>query len=349
MGRANTTDLASTQKKEARRALRCTLRHKLEQDQITLSLHTLQYCLGLSPYCPEEFNIRLSRYAISSDFSDAVLVALDIEGTKAREIGFSILDTRSFSASVLTDPNPSIQTYNYIIRQNEVKTIQRQFKYGISQRIDIRWVPWGLNKVLKTGSPDPAITEARNVILIGHNIGSDFGMLLRAGIRFEQVLKIPVVDTRVACLQIFQKESMQPSPGLEELVERLNVDKLRNWKHVAGNDANVTLKVLLKMVIHSCDMWSMTGKERERRELLNSVVEANRANGWDATNSIVDVHVSMFTDAEFEAQKREVQADDMRQAILEAMKSKEQSKDKTEVKYDCSEMTEVCCAGIFDD
>ncbi|CZR68490.1 uncharacterized protein PAC_18389 [Phialocephala subalpina] len=249
---------------------------------------------GLSSDGSEKSLDRLSSYARSLDreFHDPVFVSLDTEVEDVRKIGISIFDTRDLTlATAKSDLSTVISTYNYIMRQAKGQSGQRKFKFGTSQWIEKRWVPWLLNKDLETGTPDPAIIEPRHVVLIGHSIGSDLQTLECVPLGLNPTIDNPILDAAELCREVF---NLDPAYVLElmDLIEWLEVDHKHVRMHNAGNDANITLKVFLKEVEFEAGMnegrdgpeENITSEDSfigEDRDTLKARCASEERSGWD--------------------------------------------------------------------
>ncbi|KAE8452042.1 hypothetical protein EG329_002207 [Mollisiaceae sp. DMI_Dod_QoI] len=277
---------------------------RLRRDRRNVGLDTIKQCLGLYSHCSNESLAYLFSILRSGRYDDVVFVALDAKAYEhsVREIGISTLDTRDLtSLAPGSDLSAVISSNNYITQQSKGKSGQRQFKFGTSKRVDLRWVPWLLNKVPRTGSPDPLITEKRNVILIGHAIGTDLSELDKVPFQLDPEIDVLILETSLLCCEAFNGATLL-APKLVEVVDLLGVSHEHVKLHNAGNDANLTLKVLLKLAVESCASAEMTSQQWERRDLLAAVVEANKV-GWPT--EIDGMNPDLFKDAEIEAQKRE--------------------------------------------
>jgi hypothetical protein len=98
-------------------------------------------------------------------------------------------------------------------------------------------------KILQDGSPDPACTEIRNTILVGHCVGGDLAQLttitggkIKFSLRnFPNVL---VFDT-----QIIAQRWFGANRKLKDIMRGLRM-------RFKGNDAHFTLRILLMLAIY---------------------------------------------------------------------------------------------------
>jgi hypothetical protein len=208
---------------------------------------------------------------------DPVFVSIDIEGQGhggIRELGISIFDTQILQNSTISDPCSAISTYNYTTQQNIVTKKRefdkelRIFRYGQTQYIEERWLGWLVCKILQNGSPDPACTEIRNKILVGHCVGGDLAQLttIRGGkVKFllRNFPNVLVFDT-----QIIAQRWFGANRKLKDIMRGLRMRFKGNDLHCAGNDAHFTLRVLLMLAIYE-DI--KTGELQPRSKLLETI------------------------------------------------------------------------------
>jgi hypothetical protein len=169
-----------------------------------------------------------------------------------RELGISILDTRILLDSTIQNPHSALSTFNYTTQRNIVtkrhgineKSI---FRHGPTQYIEKGWLKWLVRKVLRNGSPDPACTEIRNTILVGHTLSGDLNIL---GIpRCGKCLLRNFPDLLILDTEYIAKRLLGEKCRLNIIMKRLGMIYNGNDLHCAGNDANYTLRVLLMMAI----------------------------------------------------------------------------------------------------
>lgn len=246
----------------------------LHQDYCGCPLEAVSYNLGVSSNWSIEPLSNTSSSTTPTKAPDAVFVAITTERKNVKEFGIFILDTRDLKpASQMSDLSAVIKSYNYIISQNSPNNAQHNFKFGTSQQVDRCWVPRLLNNIMCTGSPDPHVTEDRNVILPGNSIRFDFESLNRLSFGLEPIVKVPIIDTAHLCGQ-----DVQRTLAFKRLVAWLNFSE--DSSKCAGNDSNLTLTALLGLAIDTCCVKDLTVDEQERRDVLKAIVEANKACYW---------------------------------------------------------------------
>ncbi|CZR68261.1 uncharacterized protein PAC_18160 [Phialocephala subalpina] len=256
---------------------------RLRHDRRNFNLNVLRHCLGLSSpqgasASSAYFSSTLSYSA--ETFEDPVFVCLDTEGYigSVREIGLTILDSRNLNnPDNISDWSRVLESHNYIVRKDLKAEASRPFNFGTSQRMNRRWSGWLLEKVLRTGSPDPARTEPRNVILVGDSIFYDLHGLARTErgkLDFTSIPDVPVIDTADLAYGVFK---LQPwlRPGLTELIDWLEIESKGITWHNAGNDANATMKVMLMLALRSYEKLDLKDKDEDRANMLRHIVRAS--------------------------------------------------------------------------
>lgn len=138
--------------------------------------------------------------------------------------------------------------------------------------------------------------------MVGHAIGPDFRAPARVPFLLDPESDVVVVDTSHLWREVFSNVATDWAPALIDVVEWLGISHEHVRLHCAGNDASLTLKVLLKLAMESCSQVEMDSERRERREILSAVIEANEV-GWPA--EIEDMDHELFKEAELEALARE--------------------------------------------
>ncbi|CZR68260.1 uncharacterized protein PAC_18159 [Phialocephala subalpina] len=254
--------------------------HRIREDKRHFDLSVLRCWLGLSTAADACFSSS-GLSCESARFQDPVLVSLDTEGQLITEFGLSILDTRDLQNLAATDDlAAAISNHNFILRKRWGRD-DKHFKFGTSKSLEPRWTRWVLEKVLRTGSLDPDCVEPRNVILVGHALAGDLQLLTRQPKGKFDILDfpdIPIIDTSHFGRTFFDLRS---DPSLVVLANRLGIKKSSRgfYNHNAGNDANMTLKVLIMFAVKSCGE-EVTDTQRERMELLTKVIETSKPGRW---------------------------------------------------------------------
>ncbi|TKA64296.1 hypothetical protein B0A49_10747 [Cryomyces minteri] len=223
-----------------------------------------------------------SRPAPYPFLSDAVLVAIDVEGNmvsgkrvkshhSVTEVGVSVLDTRDL---VSLPPGTKacnwlekIRSRHFYITKWSRKKRPRKFMFGISELIDIETTPDFLTSVFRIPLEPPSAgfsasvwdgvaqllgfrrpllepeRPARNIVLIGHGTYNDL-YNLNVLLNCDVYAAAPVVG-HIDTSVMAVDEGLPAS--LEELATEfeLSPENLHN----AGNDAAYTMRVLLIMAV----------------------------------------------------------------------------------------------------
>jgi hypothetical protein len=210
------------------------------------------------------------------DYQDPVFICIDTEGL--REIGISILDTRHFNdigsaAEIPSIKSSLISSFNYHIKRNARAEWERPFQFGTSQTINANLVHPLLQKIFRTGHPDPDRKEIRNTVLVGHAfLDADIATIQKltwAPWTFENYPYVLHFDTQSVRQAIF---GGSPRYKLETLLNKMKVP----YKHLhnGGNDAHFTLKVLLSLAVRDCPKSRYYPPEiQARKKFIHAIVK----------------------------------------------------------------------------
>ena len=173
------------------------------------------------------------------------IVSIDIEAyefdhKKILEVGFMSINLEGLRLS----GSPYIA--HYIIKENEalsngkhVRNNKHNFIFGNSETIGIKHVMKLLFSHFRSSG----------VIIVGHNICSDFGFLRNAGypISEEHFKEDQIIDTQLMWSQCIRKPREMRS--LENCLLDIGVSKdMLDSLHNAGNDACFTMALFLKLI-----------------------------------------------------------------------------------------------------
>ncbi|GES66638.1 polynucleotidyl transferase [Aspergillus terreus] len=190
--------------------------------------------------------------AVPDNLYDAIIVAIDFEGTqhilankslnRGVQVGLAILDTRDLTYLSITAQH-CISTYNFAAGPATCnKKAERQFLFGTTVHITLE----DMRAAIEACMP-----QYRNIILVGHDINNELIALRNLHFDFEQ-FPMDVIDTQWVAKEVGGFPSLQLRRVLQELdcpYERL---------HCAGNDAHFTLRALLLLAARAC-----AGNEKE--------------------------------------------------------------------------------------
>ncbi|KIN07409.1 hypothetical protein OIDMADRAFT_47317 [Oidiodendron maius Zn] len=189
----------------------------------------------------------------NSPIWDAVIVSFDLELLKPgapdiSQMGVSILDTRCLSLDI-SKSTGSLLTRHFVIGgqkrggQKRFRRERMKFYFGTSEyRTDDR-----VNEViLKQLYIQDEIKgqEYRKIILVGHGLRSDLAVLQKRGIFIQEIPTIIAkFDTTYIATEVLGIKS-----SLYHLLKIL--DCPHENMHIAGNDANYTLRALLLLTYY---------------------------------------------------------------------------------------------------
>lgn len=186
---------------------------------------------------------------LSRDHDDIVFVAIDCESNSRLgkdtpssedfQMGLAILDTRDVYSARLQD---LISMHNFALGSPAYKAIASdEFLFGESMAITHSQVRQKL---------ESTIPQARNVVLVGHAIENEIGMLKHFGTRIENY-GFAVFDTSKIGAKVFPHT--RPRIRLGTLLVKLKCKLVRAHRvHCAGNDAHFTLRALLLLAAQTC-------------------------------------------------------------------------------------------------
>jgi hypothetical protein len=189
----------------------------------------------------------------NSPVRDAVFVSFDLEPLKPGEpdisqMGISILDTRCLSLDI-SKSTGSLLTRHFVIggqKRGGQKGFRRQgmkFYFGTSEYLADDKVNEVILKQLYIR--DKIESQGyRNIILVGHGLRSDLAVLRKRGIFIEEIPTIIAkFDTTYLAIEVLGIKS-----SLDHLLKIL--DCPHENMHIAGNEANYTLRALLLLTYY---------------------------------------------------------------------------------------------------
>ncbi|KAK4205614.1 hypothetical protein QBC40DRAFT_344426 [Triangularia verruculosa] len=186
-----------------------------------------------------------SRSMASRALNDTVIIAIDFEGINTiksgftqkegnSQVGLAILDTKDLRK---VPPEKLISTLNFAVGSSSYVTkASNKFIFGESITIQ----PSSMVQAIQSHIP-----QDRNVVLVGHAIENDLQALQALGFEFERPPS-GILDTSGIANEVFGFWA----GSLGELLGVLGCPF--NRLHVAGNDANFTLKALLLLAAKWC-------------------------------------------------------------------------------------------------
>ena len=259
----------------------------------------LQRYLGLAPAAirwQEEIFTRAwqseSERARYASQHDVVFICVDLEAyefaqDKITEIGIASVDTRKLAVlppgagatawlSQIECQHIRIDEYKHLINKRFIHGCPDKFNFGQSYLVPLEAVAQVLGGIF--AGRDREQNEARNVVLVGHDIGRDIDYLAR--LNFNPSYHAKIVDKLDT--QRLGVSTKKAPVGLAKLLHALDIEA--HNLHNAGNDAAYTLQALLKIVISETEqpghlktkLIEMRAIEPPRTEEEKKVLERKR-------------------------------------------------------------------------
>ncbi|KUJ10051.1 uncharacterized protein LY89DRAFT_760882 [Mollisia scopiformis] len=237
----------------------------------------LRYFLGLpdirplvlSKECREFPNILVK---------DVVFLSLDTENITAGQIplvdqfqvGISVLDSRDLQSLIHSRPLVSMREDNLLRTQNfcvgptgYCSKAARRFLFGQSESIHAHQIKEKIE----------SLVADRDVVLVVYDGYNDLWLLDELKVKLEPVA---VLDPQKAAHDVLQSQYQR---SLNDLL--IELDCHFNFLHVAGNDANFTLRALLMIAVKGSHGISLNDSQKdhvaeERRKYIAEREEINR-------------------------------------------------------------------------
>ncbi|RFU30921.1 hypothetical protein B7463_g5400, partial [Scytalidium lignicola] len=201
-----------------------------------------------------------------SKIKDLLIVSLDVENPNIAQlakngkyqVGLSILDTRHLQSSILNS-HDLLQTYQFCIGPLKYcRDASRTFCFGQSKHIKLE----DLNSAIQN------LILKRDFILVVHGGKWDCRFLQAAKV---DLTPLYVLDTQKAVQHPFD---LDHRCTIEEMLNLLKCPFGHQVLHVAGNDANYTLRTLL--LIATIDATAANHLGYAQKSLLSALEEITR-------------------------------------------------------------------------
>ena len=226
------------------------------------------------------------------EIEDVLLVAIDFEGAEIiqasfqpdpvkqngpeinrmyrnTQLGTSVLDTRDLKLQLEQPQQIEAGASSIISTQSfctgsliRWKAILEHFKFGITEAISVYDIADRVRQALKVSDDN---SEFRKIVVVGHEVECEIRTLdsLRlCSHDLEEV--VSVLDTTLIAKEVFPSRGGR-SMSLLNLCSELGVPCHKDDHHLAGNDANFTLRVLLLLVARSYEGLAHEGEGDEAR------------------------------------------------------------------------------------
>jgi hypothetical protein len=201
----------------------------------------------------------VSNTASENEYADVLFVCFDVENGQQikshaasgsfgnrkilAQAGISIFDPRNLPS---TSSKEALKTYNFGLggSPSHRRNVDRKFFFG-----ETIWLSQLANLLT---SMEKLLDRSRNIVLVGHGLNGDCQALRSLGFDFDSSI-VGYIDTADAARTIFGPPSGQDEAPtvttfrLKDLPAKLGL--VVEGCHVAGNDANFTLRALLLLAV----------------------------------------------------------------------------------------------------
>ena len=197
----------------------------------------------------------------SSTLNDVIIIAIDFEYIQTiksgfaqktdSQVGFAILDTKDLRQiqSEVPEQTQLISTFNFVTGSSSYVTkVSNKFLFGKTITIPSS----SMAHIIQSRIP-----KDRNVMLVGHGVSSELHILQFLGFKFSRPPGI--LDTSRVADEVFQIWN----GSLRDLLILLECPFKK--LHIAGNDANFTLRALLLLAVK----WCMNQQRQKNDKILN--------------------------------------------------------------------------------
>ena len=210
----------------------------------------LQESLGLKPSESQELDKSIF---ITIDLEYLSNLKHDSSQNLNSQVGITILDSRDLISS---SPQTAISTYNLVTRSpSYCAATTKKYLFGQTITIHQRDILTNLESL---------VLRTRNIILIGHGINNNLKVLQLLNFNLHISIR-GILDVRRIASQILPNIPITLSSILSEL--RYPFQNL----HTAGNDAYLTLRVLLLLTIKEFPEIEVSSNHQEILSALTAI------------------------------------------------------------------------------
>ena len=225
-------------------------------------------CPVLSKECQELPN---------TSIKDVIFLSLDTENIRAGQIplvkhfqvGICILDTRALYNIIPSQPLVSIQEDNLLRTQNYCvgstgycSKTARRFLFGQSETV----YPHQINEKIES------LVVNRDVVLVVYDGYNDLWLLNELKVKLELVAVVDVQNVAHNILQLQYRKSLN-----DLLIE---MDCPFNLLHIAGNDANFTLRALLMIAVRGSHGKSLNDSQQAILSAIRAIAQSTGPDNW---------------------------------------------------------------------
>jgi hypothetical protein len=194
------------------------------------------------------------------------------------EVGVSILDTRDvFKLPSLSSDFSDIISSESRRINHQIPLCRPTFLFGTSDVIARDDLEQYLNSKILIKDEN---SGNRNIVIVGQEIRAERLAMKHIGVDLYDFDKYPsvvgILDTRMLSYLVLEKSpEFTYNTSLDGLLESFGIPYQKEYLHVAGNDANFTLKALLMIVARSVEGLDLDADQRYTVAKLQAIAQAS--------------------------------------------------------------------------
>jgi hypothetical protein len=274
----------------------------------------LRYFLGL-PVNQRPALSKECRELPNTSIKDVVFLSLDTENIRAGQIplvkhfqvGISILDARALHNIIPSRPLVFIQEDNLLRTQNYCvgptgycSKAARRFLFGQSETV----CPDQIKEKIES------LVVNRDVVLVVYDGYNDLWLLNELKVKLEPVA---IVDPQKAAYNILQ---LQYQKSLNDLL--IEMDCPFNFLHVAGNDANFTLRALLMIAVRGSYGKSLNDSQQAILSAIQAIAQSTGPDNWHEKRDCVLEEAKKYSAEREEINRRKKEVKKAKKAARKA-------------------------------
>lgn len=207
---------------------------------------------------------------------------------------------------------PSIYSYNFKVRPKpddfRKPRVDQPFIFGESVTIEHDEIVNVIQQVYGRKYPEKYCTDKSNVVVTGHSFFSDQALLALNRIYLPG---LQILDTCGLSRYLYKNKTATELPEDFQLCNMLQHLEIQgDHFHVAGNDSNFTLKLLLMLAVTASKSMDLSTVQRKTMSTLEQIshapwpaffwkskrelAQANRAHVESRRKTYKDKHVELF-------------------------------------------------------
>lgn len=193
------------------------------------------------------------------------------------EVGVSILDTRDIFKLPLSSNLSDIISSDSRRINNQIPLYRPTFLFGTSEVIARDDLEQYLNSKILIKDEN---SGNRNIVIVGQEIRAERLAMKHIGVDLYDFDNYPsvvgILDTRMLSYLVLEKRpEFTYNTSLDGLLESFGIPYQKEYLHVAGNDANFTLKVLLMIAARSVEGLDLNADQRCTVAKIQAVAQAS--------------------------------------------------------------------------